>query len=82
MNRRVNKGWFASVFLIVIAIVSLELDVLLPVSHALHYMIIAVALILILVSLANYIYQRAKISPKSSKHRWWLDDDWSHWGGI
>jgi len=83
MKRRVNKEWFASVFLVVIAIVSLELDEVMHVSRPLHNMILAMAVILILVSLANYIYQRASASStKSSKHKWWLDDDWSNWGGI
>lgn len=87
MNRRVNKEWFASVFLVVIAIVSLELDEVLPVSRSLHNLILAMAIVFIFMSLANYIYQRAKAkasvsSTKSSKHKWWLDDNWSNWGGI
>ena len=82
MNRQQNRGWFASIVLVVFAIVSLELDSIIPMSQSLHHVVIAAALILILSSLTNYIYQRAKVNTKSSKHTWWLDDDWSNWGGI
>ncbi len=83
MNKRSNREWFASIFLVVLAIVSLELDKILPMSRHLHYVIIGGALILILISLANYIYLRAKANnTKSSKHAWWADDNWSNWGGI
>ena len=85
MKRRQYKEWFMSVFLVVIAIVSLELDDQINTSQTLHNMVLALAVVLILVSLANTLYQRANAkasATKSSKHMWWLDDNWSNWGGI
>lgn len=82
MKKHVHREWFASIVLVVLAIVSLELEDMIPMSRSHHNVIIATSLILILIGLANLIYQRAKATTKSSKHAWWLDDNWSNWGGI
>lgn len=75
MKKHVHRGWFASIVLVVLAIVSSELDNMIPMSRSHHHVIIAASLILILTALANLIYQPAKATTKRSKHAWWLDDN-------
>lgn len=80
MNKRVHSGWFTCFLLLGLSVVVLELDYLLPMSPALHQLLLAVGILLLLATGAAYLHQRARL--KGDANAWWQDDDWTHWGGI
>jgi hypothetical protein len=80
MHRLTDRDWFIPVLLFGLAVVTLELDRVIPIPETMHHLDLALAIILMLVAGAAYICQHAQ--KNRDENVWWDDDDWTHWGGI
>ena len=80
MRRRTDRNWCIVILLLGLAIITLELDQVTPMSETMHHLDLLLAILFLLIAGAASIYQHAQITH--DKNAWWEDDDWSHWGGI
>jgi hypothetical protein len=80
MRKRTRNAWFTALLFLGLSIVILEMDYLVPMSPRLHQLLLVVGIIMVMMTGAIYMYQRAKLNDNADK--WWQDDDWTHWGGI
>ena len=80
MRRRTSRNWCIVIFILGLAIITLELDRSTPMSETMHHLDIILAMLFLLIAGAASIYQHAQVA--SDDNNWWDDDDWSHWGGI
>ena len=69
MHKLTHNNWAISIFLFALAILTVELDRVVPMSDTMHHLDLVLAIILFLMAGTVYIYQYAQ--ENRDENAWW-----------